>query len=154
MASVSVSHMILFIASMLVAASVAGVLTDTVGELSSAIDDQGVQVSQEVRTDIEVISDSGSGEVWNGTGDGNITLHVKNTGSETLPSDGEGINVFVDGQFQTQVGVTLLGDASSWRPGDVVELEISADGVSDGDDVRVKVIVNGDDELFRFRAQL
>jgi len=152
-ASVSISHMILFIASMLVAASVAGVLTDTVGELSNAIDDQGVQVSQEVRTDIEIISDSGSREVWNSDGNGNVTLHVKNTGTELLPSDGEAINVFVSGQFETDVTVTLLGDAESWRPGEVVELEISNGGVSDGDDVRVKVIVNGDAEIFRFRAE-
>jgi flagellar protein FlaG len=152
-ASVSISHMILFIASMLVAASVAGVLTDTVGELSSAIDDQGVQVSQEVRTDIEIISDSGSSAVWNDTGNGNTTLHVKNTGTELLPSDGEAINVFVNGQFETGVTVTLLGGATSWRPGEVVELEIGSDDVSDGDDVRVKVIVNGDEEIFRFRAE-
>lgn len=153
MASVSVSHMILFIASMLVAASVAGVFTDTVGQLSNAIDDQGVQVSQEVRTDIEIISDSGSSGVFNADGNGDITLHVKNTGSETLPADTELINVFVNGQFETDVTVSLLGDATSWRPGTVVRLVITPDGVSDGDDVRVKVIVNGDEEIFEFRAQ-
>jgi len=153
-ASVSISHMILFIASMLIAASVAGVFTDTVGELSQAIDDQGVQVSQEVRTDIEIISDSGSSEVFNADGNGDIRLHVKNTGSETLTTDTGVINVFVDGQFETDVTVTLLGDADSWRPGNVVRLDIAGDGISDGDDVRVKVVVNGDEELFEFRAQL
>jgi len=151
-ASVSVSHMILFIASMLVAASVAGVLTDTVGQLSNAIDDQGLQVSQDVRSDVEVISDSGSNNVWNSDGEGNITLYVKNTGTETLPSDGESINVFVNGQFETAVTVTLVDGADAWRPGTVVELEIGND-VSENTDVRVKVIVDGDEEIFRFRAE-
>ncbi|WP_436923755.1 CARDB domain-containing protein [Halosimplex amylolyticum] len=150
MASVSVSHMILFIASMLVAASVAGVFTDTVGQLSNAIDDQGLQVSQDVRTDVEIISDSGSLSIYDDAND-NVTLHVKNTGSETLAAESGAINVFVDGQFETDVTVTLLGDAISWRPGEVVRLDISEtlDGNSDH---RVKVIVNGDEEVFEFRT--
>ncbi|MFB6139570.1 MAG: flagellar protein G [Halosimplex sp.] len=154
MASVSVSHMILFIASMLVAASVAGVFTDTVGQLSNAIDDQGLRVSQEVRTDVEIISDSGSTAIYDSEGKDNVTLHVKNTGSETLPADGESINVFVNGRFETDVGVTLLGDAPAWRPGEVVRLEINrtADPLPANDDQRVKVIVNGDEEIFEFRT--
>jgi flagellar protein FlaG len=139
--------MILFIASMLVAASVAGVLTDTVGELSNAIDDQGLEVSQDIRTDIEIISDSGSDNVFDGT---NITLHVKNTGSERLRADMESINVFVDGRFivEDTMGVTLLGGAESWRPGEVITLNVTEDVSGD---TRVKVIVNGDEEVFRFR---
>ena len=142
--------MILFIASMLVAASVAGVLTDTVGQLSNAIDDQGLQVSQDVRTDIEIISDSGSSAVYNSDGNDNITLHVKNTGSQRLPSDGQSINVFVNGQFETDVEVTLLDGAETWRPGEVVELEISEAGLSG--DTRGEVVVNGDEEVFEFRT--
>lgn len=151
MASVSVSHMILFIASMLVAASVAGVFTQTVGELSNAIDDQGLQVSQDVRTDIEIISDSGSTAVYNANNDNVIALHVKNTGSQTLPSDGEAINVFVDGRFETDVNTTLLGETPSWRPGKVLRLDIT-ENLNAGTDHRVKVIVNGDEEVFEFRT--
>jgi len=148
-ASVSVSHMILFIASMLIAASVAGVFTDTVGQLSNAIDDQGLQVSQEVRTDIEVISDSGADGIYDGS---TISLHVKNTGSETLAADGEAINVFIDGAFEPpeDVTVTLVGGTSSWRPGEVVRLDLAESGLSG--DVRVKIVVNGDEEVFEFRA--
>ncbi len=143
--------MILFIASMLVAASVAGVFTDTVGQLSGAIDDQGLQVSQDVRTDIEIISDSGSTAVYNASGNDDLVLHVKNTGSQRLPADGESINVFVNGQFETDVNVTLIGDAPSWRPGEVVRLEIS-EALATNSDHRVKVIVNGDEEVFEFRT--
>ncbi|MFC7142293.1 flagellar protein G [Halosimplex aquaticum] len=154
MASVSVSHMILFIASMLVAASVAGVFTDTVGQLSNAIDDQGLQVSQDVRTDVEIISDSGSQSVYNSAGNNNITLHVKNTGSETLAADKSAINVFVNGQFETDVDVTLRADGVTWRPGTVLEVEIdrSDSPLATNSDHRVKVIVNGDEEVFEFRT--
>jgi flagellar protein FlaG len=143
--------MILFIASMLIAASVAGVFTDTVGQLSSAIDDQGLQVSEDVRTDVEIISDSGAGGIYDAATDV-VTLHVKNTGSETLAPEGQAINAFVDGRFVApgNVTVTLVGGDTSWRPGGVVRVEL--DGQDLTGDVRVKLVVNGDEEVFEFRS--
>jgi len=150
MASVSVSHMILFIASMLIAASVAGVFTETVGQLSSAIDDQGLQVSEDVRTDVEIISD-GSVDAYNGS---YIRLHVKNTGSESLVPVTDEINLFVDGRFVPagDVSVTLLSDGDLWRPGDVVRVDVDDDTFTIDGDVRVKLVVNGDEEVFEFRT--
>lgn len=150
MASVSASHLILFIASMVIAASVAGVFTDTVGRLSQSISEQGLDVSENVRTDIEVISDAGSGQVYNSSGNENITLHVKNTGSATLPAQADRIDIFVNGQYETDVSLTLLADGVQWRQGGVVELEIS-ESLSAGDH-RVKLIVNADEEVFTFRT--
>ena len=132
---------------MVVAASVAGVFTDTVGQLSQAISDQGLDVSTDVRTDIEVISDSGSGAIYDS---GSITLHVKNTGSETLGAEANVFDLFVDGQFATDVSVTLLADGGQWLPGDVVELDITR--TLNSGDHRVKVIVDGDEEVFEFRS--
>ena len=145
--------MILFIASMLVAASVAGVLTDTVGQLSNAIDDQGLQVSQDVRTDIEIISDSGSDAVYNSTND-NITIHVKNTGSQTLAAENSSVNVFVNGKFETDVNATLLADGVNWRPDTVLQVVIDRTGnaLDSNSDYRIKVVVNGDEEVFKFRT--
>lgn len=150
MASASVSHMILFIASMLIAASVAGVLTEAVGQVSSSIDDQGLQVSEEIRTDIEVISDS-SVNVSNGT---HIRLHVKNTGSEPLYAVSDEVNVFVDGRFVSgdDVSVKLLDGATRWRPGEVVRVDIVYSSTDLGGDVRIKMIVNSDEEVFEFRT--
>ncbi|MBV0924275.1 flagellar protein G [Halomicroarcula limicola] len=150
MASVSASHLILFIASMMVAASVAGVFTDSIGQLSNAVSEQGLDVSSEVRTDIEVISDAGSDAIYNTSGNDNITLHVKNTGSEDLGAEPGQMDLFVDGQYARTFGVTLLDDGVVWRPGTVVRLEISH-SLSPGDH-RVKVVVNGDEEVFKFRT--
>lgn len=146
MASVSVSHLILFIASIVIAASVAGVFTNEVGRLSEAIGDQGVDVSEDIRTDIEIISDAGS-PVYDGT---NITLLVKNTGTRALTADARFVDVLVDGEFQTAVTVSVL-DASSWGIGDVAEIEVQPDPLSSGDH-RVVVVVDGDEEVFEFRT--
>ena len=155
MASVSVSHMILFIASMIIAASVAGVFTSSVDELAGAIDDQGVQVSENVRTSIEIISDSGAGNtIYQGDAtSGTITILVKNTGTNQLVPDGTQIDVLVDGQFKasSDVNVELLGDGQQWSESEVVRLTI--DHALETGDHRVKVIVNGDEDVFRFRVE-
>lgn len=151
MASVSASHLIIFIASILVAASVAGVLTNTVGELSEAIDELGLDVTDEVRTDVEIISDSGAA-VYDVNGNGNISLYVKNTGSQRLSADSPTVDVIVNGTFKTGDDLSLtVQDGDVWSPGTVVLLEINH-SLSTGQDVRVQLTINGDEEVFEFRT--
>lgn len=148
MASVSASHLILFIASMMIAASVAGVFTESIGQLSGALSEQGLDVSQDVRTDVEIISDSGSDAIYNASTD-TITLYVKNTGTERLAADPGELDVLVDGQFVTGYTVTRADGSGAWQPGSVVRLDIQR-SLSAGDH-RVQLTVNGDEEVFQFR---
>lgn len=155
MASVSVSHLILFIASMVIAASVAGVFTSSVDDLAQAIDDQGLQVSDDVRTSIEIISDSGSDNIYNDTGTpGNVTLYVKNTGSTNLIPEPRHIDVLVNGEFKAddEIGVEVVSDGNegTWARNGVVKLTIAHD--LDEGDHRVMVIVNGNEEVIQFRV--
>lgn len=148
MASVSISHLILFIASLIVAAGVAGTLTTGVDRVGSAIDDESLDVSNQVRTDVEVISDAGS-TVYDRNGEGNVTLYVKNTGTRNLPPDGTGLDVLVDGRYATETSITPLDGA--WDTGDVVQLDIAQPELGTGDH-RVKLIIGGDEEVFVFRT--
>jgi len=147
-ASVSSSHLILFIASLLIAASVAGTFTQGVQRLSSALGDRSLDVAQDVRTDVEIISDSGSDAIYDDSTD-TVTVLVKNTGSLDLPADSDQIEVLVDGRYQVDVTVTVL-DGEAWRVGNVVELEASE--TLDAGDHRVTVIVNNDEEVLEFRT--
>jgi flagellar protein FlaG len=147
-ASVSASHLILFIASLIIAAGVAGTFTQGISRLSQGIDDQSVEVSQEVRTDIEIISDAGSSVYDNDTN--TVTLLVKNTGTSTLDNDSAFVDVLLDGEFRTNVTTTVV-DGREWRPNNVVRLEIAGADLATGDH-RAKVVVNGDEEVFRFRV--
>jgi flagellar protein FlaG len=149
MAGASVSEMILFIASILVAAAVAGVFIDTVGGLSHSIESQGDATSRSVATDVEIISDAGS-QVYDMDGNGNVSLYVKNTGSRELDAEGSNVEVIVNGTYVGDVTVTPV-DGSGWPRGGVVELEIDQTLSSDAEH-RVKIVVNGDSEIFRFRT--
>ena len=150
MASVSSSHLILFIASLIIAASVAGTFTQGVQRLSSALGDRSLDVAKDVRTDVEIISDPGSGVIYNSDNQDNVTVLVKNTGSLNLEADSDQIDVLVDGRLQTDVTVTVA-DGDTWMVGNVAQLEINPDQTLNSGDHRVRVIVNGDEETLRFR---
>ncbi|MFC3476240.1 flagellar protein G [Halobacterium litoreum] len=148
MASVSSSTLIIFIASILVAASVAGTMTNGVQRLSDALGDRSVDVSQEIQTDVEIISDSASSSsIYDG---GNLTLLVKNTGSGGLAADPSVVDVIVDGTYVTNVSLSVV-DGSSWGPGNVVRVTASGVDLSSGDH-RAVVIVHGDREVLEFRT--
>jgi flagellar protein FlaG len=148
MASASASHLILFIASLMVAASVAGTFTSSVNQISSAIDDQSYDISGDIKTDVEVISDP-AGPIYDRNGNQNVTLLVKNTGSNDLPATARNVDVILDGQYATDVHLTVL-DEAQWSPGAVARLNVSGQALNAGDH-RVKVVVNEDEEIFRFK---
>lgn len=147
MASVSASTLIIFIASILVAASVAGTMTTGVSQLGDALGDRSLDVANEIRTDIDIISDPGSTAVYDGDTT-TITLLVKNTGSKSLSTDPKTIDVIIDGEYTTDVSTSLVGDENTWREGSV--LQISVDKQLDPGEHRVVVMVNDDRETFEF----
>jgi flagellar protein FlaG len=148
-ADVSVPSLILFIASIVIAAGVAGVLIDTVTGISGALDDRGADVAENIRTDIEVISDAES-NVYDA---GNLTLYVKNTGRRTIPATGESFDVIVDAQYRTDVSVTVVDGGTEWTPHGVVRVTVeNLDGLDSGDH-RVRLVVDGDEETFRFTTE-
>jgi len=140
--------MILFIAAMLVAASVAGTLVTSVGDVSGSIDARSADAAETIDTEIDVISDPGSDAVYDGST--TVTLLVKNTGNGRLSTDASKPDVLVDGQYVGAGDRTLnvVGGGSEWMPGDVVRLELNVD--LDPGEHRVVVIINGDREVFEF----
>lgn len=147
MASVSTSHLILFIASMIVAAGVSGVLIDSVERFSGAVDDQSVHVSENIRTDVEVISDPNAGNIYENE---QTTLLVKNVGSRRLGTHPGQLDVLLNGTYQTDLTITVV-DGSTWDAGNVARVRINGSLAPDTDH-RVLLIVGGDEEVFEFRT--
>lgn len=149
MAIVSSETLIIFIASLLVAATVAGTMTTGVNRLSESLDDRSLDVSTDIRTDVEIISDPAGGEIYDDA-ENNITLLVKNTGSRTLEHDPGTIDVIVDGQYRSDVTTSVIGD-DTWAEGSVIRLTVS-DVTLSGTDHRAVVNVNGEREVLEFRT--
>ena len=150
MASAGAAELILFIAALLVAASVAGTLTSEVTRLGDAISARSLDVAEDVRTDVEIVSDPAAG-VYNASGNENVTVYVRNTGSSTLLADASTVDVLLDGEYRTDVSVTAVEGGDTWPEGEVVELRVDAANLEAGDH-RLKLVVNGDEEVLRFRT--
>lgn len=154
MASVSVSHAIMFIASLVVAAAVAGVLVTGVDQIGESIADRSTDTSEDIRTDVTIISDTGSDAIYDAENE-TVTILVKNTGSMNLVADGSQTDVLINGRFATNVTIeSLETDDGTWPTGSVVEITVTDDEghVNTNGDNRIKVIVNSDEEILRFRA--
>lgn len=148
MASSAVSSLILFIAAMIVAASVAGTMVTNVAQVSNAIDTRSVDAEQRIDTEIEIISDPGSTAVYDDSTT-TVSVLVKNTGETSLPAEPGKVDVLVDGQYvQASSQAFSVLDGTKWQPGTVVRLEI--DRSLNAGEHRVVLVINGDREVFTF----
>jgi len=151
MASVSVSHLIIFIASLVVAAGVAGTLTTGVERVSNAVEDGSLDVSQQVRTDIDIVSDPKNATL---DGNDNVTVYVRNTGSQGIFIQPESIDMVLNGDFIPNSEFTVTdanGDRTTARTGDVMAIEINNDnGYVNSGYNRLYITVNSDEEVYEF----
>ncbi|CAI49139.1 fla cluster protein FlaG [Natronomonas pharaonis DSM 2160] len=165
MSGISASTLIIFIASILVAAGVAGTLVTTVGDISTSAESQGDAISESINTDIEILNDGrGSSfyqeDVENNDGetvDALITLYARNAGSTSLHQDPDRINVLVNGQLITSENLNLEspngGDDEVWAEDEVLEFEITLDEELDGSGNRVSISVDGSERAIEFPAE-
>ncbi|SNZ05600.1 flagellar protein FlaG [Natronoarchaeum philippinense] len=124
MASVSVSHLIIFIAALTVSVGVATTLTVNVQSMTASMDERGESVANDIETDVTIISDPGSpASIYDGAG--NVTLLVKNTGDRPIDIENDPPDVLIDGRYQPSPTVTIIGDSSTaWGEDDVIRVVV------------------------------
>lgn len=151
MSGVSASHLVIFVASIVVAAGVAGTLVTQVDRVSQSITKQSEDVEERIDTDIQIISDTGSNKSIYDSGTGNLTLYVKNTGDSELDPNPDEIDVLVEGRFKSPANVRRVnGDGTEWPPGSVVE--VTVENVDIDGPTRVTVAIKENEDTIRFRA--
>lgn len=151
MGSVSATHLILFIASLVIAVGIAGTLVMEVGKLDTAIDNRGTSVAEEIETEVAIISDEGTSEAIYDpdASDDDVTILVKNIGSESIPVDERVVDVLIDGTYISNDDIVAMeridvDGSETWRPGGVVEISIANHDPSG--DTELTVIVNGGED--------
>ncbi|MCQ4332376.1 flagellin [Natronomonas sp. F2-12] len=152
MSGVSASHLVIFIASIVVAAGVAGTLVTQVDRVSQSITEQSEGIEEQIDADVQIISDTGnSGSIYDSES-GSLTLYVKNTGDSELDPTPDDVDVLVEGRFKSPANVTRVdgGNGAIWPPGSVVE--ITVEGVDIDGPTRVTVTVEGNEDTIQFRA--
>lgn len=159
MAGVSISHAIMFVASLVVAAAVAGVLVAGVDQVGASLADRSADVSDTIATDITIISDPGApGSIYD-TNEDELVLLIKNTGSSSLAADERQLDILARGQLVTdEVAVERVDDATdqSWPQNSIVQVTVANASergfINDSGDNRVVVEVDGNRETIEFRV--
>ena len=150
MSGESASHLVIFIASIVIAAGVGGLLISQTGNISSSVDEQASSFEERIDTQFSIISDtSESDDLFNGD-ESEIHLIVKNTG-QIDPSIHDGIiSILIDGQFVPDEHVfveQVNEDNGVWSPGTDVRviIDIQESGISVDRNESTRVVVEKND---------
>lgn len=140
----SATHIIFFIAAVVVATAVVGTLHTSAGKLSGGIGSKSTALDEELRTDLRIVNDPA--EMPNDP----LIVYAMNTGSRTM--DAESVILLVNGLVHQDTTHQLPGGGDSWHPGEVIQL--TANGVDlPGGDHRVRVVGDtGASDTLRFHV--
>ncbi len=122
-AETAITHMIFFIAAMVLAISVVALVSADVQSMISSSGASSKLLSEQMRTDITVINDP---EVipYNNVST-KYTFYAKNTGNTELVP--EYVTVLVDGIMiePVDVDIELMDGDVIWRPGEILTLNVT-----------------------------
>jgi flagellar protein FlaG len=160
MSGVSASTLVIFIASIVVAAGVAGTLVTTVGDISTSAETRGDAITESIDSEIELLNDGGGSNFYveNDTDNtSRITVYVRNTGSTTLTKNESELDVLVNGLFvpTENLNITSMnGDDTrdAWAEDEVIEIVVSLDEQLSGSGNRLTVFPPGTERSLEFNA--
>jgi len=145
---VSSAHLVLFIAAILVAAVLAGTMTQSASRLGNAIEESSGAESAQTDAEIAIVSDPESPNAVYDNASETLTVYVKNVGASTLPSGAADVTALVNGHHQSDVRTTVLDD-DQWRPGSLLRVRVNVT-LADGAHTRVVVNPTGARDTFTF----
>ncbi|WP_181692435.1 flagellar protein G [Natronomonas sp. LN261] len=159
MSGVSASTLVIFIASILVAAGVAGTLVATVGDISNSAETKGDAITESIDADFEILNDGGGSKFYTepGTPTAQITFYVRNTGSAALSSETDDIDVLVNGQYVVSSDLTIGSendaDDGVWAEGEVLQIIIERTDTLSGSGNRLTISAKGTERSLEFAAE-
>ncbi len=140
----SFTQMLFFIAAIVVAVSVSGVLIGMSGSIAQEMKLKSNNLAEKMGTDILIINDPRSVPYQ----DGNLTLYVKNVGDITLNYNS--IVIFIDGQYMNDTAIVPGSNARVWPVSGTITVNITV-GLVAGDHLAKVVMPNGVYDAMTFR---
>lgn len=122
-AETAVTHMIFFIAAIILAISVVALISADVQTMISSSGASSKLLSEQMRTDITVVNDPEIVPFDSDTS--KYTFYAKNTGKSELAPDY--VTVIVDGILiePDNIDISLMDGDVVWRPGDILTLNVT-----------------------------
>ncbi|MEM0493080.1 MAG: flagellar protein G [Candidatus Thermoplasmatota archaeon] len=131
--SLSGSHVIFFIASLIVAGTVSGIFIGITMDISSSLSDRGERVREQLDTDFKIINDPvnipSSGDYY--------IFYIKNIGGARLETTNESFQVFIDGVLIPKAYYYMTND--SINVAEVTEIRVRKSYISAGEHI-IKIV--------------
>lgn len=148
MASVPSSHLVIFIAAIIVSAGIAGVIVDGAELYGDSLRQAQSEHAKDVSTEIQIINDPGTPAASYEESSDTLTIYVKNVGDRIVPANPDDLTVLVNGSRYPIASVTVHDD-TRWRPGTVAELTVDV-VLPSNSEARIVVVVSGDRDRYEF----
>ena len=148
MSGESITHLLFFIAAIVIAVSVIGVVTTNTQSITASYGMGSKSLADQLKTDITIINDPAAIPFSNP----NYSFFVKNTGKSIL--DPSTVNMFVDGNYTNNLTYNVMEGGTFWSPTYVLRLNYSTLNnpmLSSGDHTVRVVAGNGVFDTMAFR---
>lgn len=142
-----ITQLIFFIAAIVIAVGVIGVVTVNVQSISASYGMNSKTLSDQLKTDITIINDPAAIPYTSG----NYNFFVKNTGKSTI--DPTTVNMFIDGNYTNVTNKwTVMEGGTLWYPTYVLRLNYTTATLFTAGDHTVRVVAgNGVFDTMPFR---
>ncbi len=137
--STSATHIIFFIASVVIAGGFIGVAASVVVNITNGVQDRGNMIAQQLSEDFTIINDPQ--RMHNNP----VIFYLKNTGKAVLST--EHITVLIDG-LSVNSTVNYTG---AWKPGQVITVTAYTD-LNSGNHVAKIILDDGLSKTFQFEV--
>jgi flagellar protein FlaG len=142
--SLSGTHVVFFIASVIVAGAVSGVIVAVISDVSNSLSDRGERLQEQLDTEFMIINDPDNIP----TSGSDYLFYLKNIGGNALATSNETFHIFVDGDF---VAITNYNFSdSSIQQDEVTTIYVNNSEISSGDHTLRVVGPQGIDDEFTF----
>lgn len=125
--SLTGTHVIYFIASVIIAGAVSGVLIAVIDDVTKSLSERGDRVQEQLDTEFEIISDPDNIP----TAGSNYLFYLMNTGGTGLATTNTTFHIFIDGEIVITANYNFSD--SSIQNEDVTTLYVATSEISAGD---------------------
>ncbi len=140
--SLTGTHVILFIASIIIAGAVSGVFIAVITDISNSFSDRGERVEEYLDTEFKIINDPDNIP----TAGSDYSFYLKNIGKREFATTNDTFHIFIDGELVIKANYNFSD--SSIQPDEVTTLHINNTEITTGDQtLRIVGLQDIDDEF-------
>jgi len=127
--SLTGTHIIFFVASVIIAGAVSGVFIAVVNDLSKSLSERGERVQEQLDIEFKIVNDPDNIPLSGN----NYLFYLKNIGGRETMTTNETFNIFIDGEIVITANYTFLDN--SVQPDEITTIYVDSSEISSGDHI-------------------